>query len=100
MKKALKYGLIGAAAAAVAAGLFPFELKKEENGDFSYQSLLLGITKTTDADGQCDVSLSFFNLPPCCKKDGCITEADFADISDIEEAAQPDVDAEDVVSES
>lgn len=67
MKKSVKFGLIGAA---VAASLIPFELKREENGDFTYKSLLLGVSKKTDTDNAPEISISLFNLPtlPCCKR--------------------------------
>lgn len=60
MKKAWKYALLGAAAVA----LIPFKIKREENGDFDYRSLLFGVSKKTDpTDGEPEISLHFFNLP-------------------------------------
>lgn len=90
MKKSVKFGLIGAA---VAASLIPFELKREENGDFTYKSLLLGVTKTKDEENAPAITVTFFNLPklPCCKcktasedEDVVILEATEADVAAVE----------------
>ncbi len=62
MKKSTKCGLIGAVIGIAAVGLAPFELKKEENGDFTYKSLLLGFTKKHDEDIQ-NTTVTFFNKP-------------------------------------
>lgn len=60
MKNAWKFALLGAAA----VSLIPFKLERDENGDFEYRSLLLGVTrKTSDTDGQASLSFHFFNLP-------------------------------------
>ena len=66
MKKSLKYGLIGAAAV-LAAGLVPYELKTGENGEFSYTSLLLGVYNRRRPDGKNAVTITFGNAP-------CFTE--------------------------
>ena len=56
MKKRSILGFIGAAA--TIASLVPFEWKKEENGDFSYKSLLLSVSRKDR-----DYNVHFFNLP-------------------------------------
>lgn len=78
MKKAWKYALLGAAAVA----LIPFKIKREENGDFDYRSLLFGISKKTDAaNGEPEISLHFFNLPEFKSDDDL-----FDDEWDVDEA--------------
>ena len=63
MKKSSKLAL-----AALAVGLFPFDLKMGEDGKFSYQSLLVGISSKKREDGKRDLVLSLFNLPDSLKK--------------------------------
>lgn len=75
MKKAWKYVAIGAAAV---AALVPFKVKlDDENGEFEYRSLLLGVHKKNDPEtGKANVSISFFNLPKCKRKE---EEPDYTD---------------------
>ncbi len=63
MGKGLKYGLLGAVLGVAAVGLAPFELKKDEEGNLKYKSLLLGIEKGTNEDGECETTITFFNKP-------------------------------------
>lgn len=63
MKKNTKRVLL-AAAAALTASLIPYELKREENGDFSYTSLLLGVYTRHRSDGDKDTTISILQ-PPC-----------------------------------
>ena len=51
------------ALAALAASLLPYEVKKDDDGEFTYKSLLLGVKTKTDDEGKKAVELSFFNLP-------------------------------------
>ena len=51
MKKSWKYGLIGAAAA-LAAVLLPYEIDRNDDGEFSYNSLLLGVYRRKRSDGE------------------------------------------------
>lgn len=62
MKKSLKYGLIGAAAA-LAAVLLPYELDRNDNGEFSYNSLLLGVYRRKRSDGEHATAVTLFNAP-------------------------------------
>lgn len=63
MKKNTKRVLL-AAAAALTASLIPYEFKREENGDFSYTSLLLGVYTRHRSDGDKDTTISILQ-PPC-----------------------------------
>ena len=55
------------ALAALAASLLPYEVKKDDDGEFTYKSLLLGVKTKTDDEGKKAVELSFFNLPDFMK---------------------------------
>ena len=55
------------ALAALAASLLPYEVKKDDDGEFTYNSLLLGVKTKTDDEGKKAVELSFFNLPDFIK---------------------------------
>ena len=55
------------ALAALAASLLPYEVKKDDDGEFTYISLLLGVKTKTDDEGKKAVELSFFNLPDFMK---------------------------------
>ena len=61
MKKGLIAGLAGLAAAVCLA---PFELKANTEGDFTYKSILVGVTRKKDGDAPASYELSFFNRPP------------------------------------
>ena len=52
---------------ALAVSLLPYEVKTDENGAFTYKSLLLGVKTKTDDEGKKAVELSFFNLPDFMK---------------------------------
>ena len=54
--------------AALAVGLVPYEVKKEEDGTVSYKSLLLGVKAKRGEEGGRTVELSFFNKPDFMKK--------------------------------
>lgn len=60
MKKLLK--LIFAAAALFAC-FAPYELKREENGDFSYVAWFFGLTRKSREDGEKEYTVSLLNLP-------------------------------------
>ena len=51
------------ALAALAASLLPYEVRKDDDGEITYKSLLLGVKTKTDEEGKKAVELSFFNLP-------------------------------------
>ena len=54
--------------AALAVSLVPYELKKGEDGSFSYKSLLLNVDSRKDEAGEKKVMVSFFNKPDFMKK--------------------------------
>ena len=54
--------------AALAVSLVPYELKKGEDGSFSYKSLLLNVDSGKDEAGEKKVTVSFFNKPDFMKK--------------------------------
>ena len=62
MKKCWKYGLIGAAAA-LAAVLLPYEIDRNDDGEFSYNSLLLGVYRRKRSDGEHATAVTLFNAP-------------------------------------
>ncbi len=53
---------------ALAVGLLPFDLKMGKDGEFSYRSLLVGISSRKREDGKRDLVLSLFNQPDFLKK--------------------------------
>ena len=55
------------ALAALAASLLPYEVRKDDDGEITYKSLLLGVKTKTDDEGKKAVELSFFNLPDFMK---------------------------------
>lgn len=64
MKESTKKALLIGAGALLAAGLAPYELKREENGDFSYTSLLLGIYRRRHpGSAKPNVTLTICNAP-------------------------------------
>ena len=64
MKKSTKKSILIGAAAALAASLVPYECKVEENGDFSFTSLLLGVYRRRRADGEKSaVTVTVANAP-------------------------------------
>ena len=77
------------ALAALAASLLPYEVKKDDDGEFTYKSLLLGVKTKTDDKGKKAVELSFFNLPDFMKNTAPAAE----------EAPAEDVPAEEVPAE-
>ena len=54
--------------AALTVSLVPYELKKGEDGSFSYKSLLLNVDSGKDEAGEKKVTVSFFNKPDFMKK--------------------------------
>ena len=63
MKKGSKFAL-----AALALSLVPFELKPGKDGEFSFKSLLLGVSSRKNGEGKRDVTISLFNLPEFLQK--------------------------------
>lgn len=64
MKKSTKKHILIGAAAALAASLIPYECKVEDNGDFSFTSLLLGVYRRRHADGEkATITVTFANAP-------------------------------------
>lgn len=63
MKKGSKCAL-----AALALSLVPFELKPGKDGEFSFKSLLLGVSSRKNGEGKRDVTISLFNLPEFLQK--------------------------------
>ena len=82
------------ALAALAASLLPYEVKKDDNGELTYKSLLLGVKTKTDAEGKKTVELSFFNLPDFMKN-----TAPEAQEAPAEEAPVEEVPAEEAPAE-
>ena len=82
------------ALAALAASLLPYEVKKDDNGELTYKSLLLGVKTKTDDEGKKAVELSFFNLPDFMKN-----TAPAAEEAPAEEAPAEEVPAEEVPAE-
>ena len=54
--------------AALAVSLVPYEVRKKEDGSFSYKSLLLNVESGKDEAGEKKVTVSFFNKPDFMKK--------------------------------
>ncbi len=63
MKSNAKSGLIGALLGVAAVGLIPFEFKKDESGNLTYKSFLLGINKEVDEQGEPTTTITFLNKP-------------------------------------
>ena len=82
------------ALAALAASLLPYEVKKDDDGEFTYKSLLLGVKTKTDDEGKKAVELSFFNLPDFMKN-----TAPEAQEAPAEEAPAEEVPAEEAPAE-
>ena len=82
------------ALAALAAGLLPYEVKRDDNGELTYKSLLLGVKTKTDEEGKKAVELSFFNLPDFMKN-----TAPEAQEAPAEEAPAEEVPAEEAPAE-
>ncbi len=82
------------ALAALAASLLPYEVKKDDDGEFTYKSLLLGVKTKTDDEGKKAVELSFFNLPDFMKN-----TAPEAEEAPAEEAPAEEVPAEEAPAE-
>lgn len=82
------------ALAALAASLLPYEVKKDDDGEFTYKSLLLGVKTKTDDEGKKAVELSFFNLPDFMKN-----TAPKAEEAPAEEAPAEEVPAEEAPAE-
>ena len=82
------------ALAALAASLLPYEVKKDDDGEFTYKSLLLGVKTKTDDEGKKAVELSFFNLPDFMKN-----TAPAAEEAPVEEVPVEEVPAEEVPAE-
>ncbi len=87
------------ALAALAASLLPYEVKKDDDGEFTYKSLLLGVKTKTDDEGKKAVELSFFNLPDFMKNTAPAAEEVPAEEAPAEEAPAEEVPAEEVPAE-
>ena len=84
------------ALAALAASLLPYEVKKDDDGEFTYKSLLLGVKTKTDDEGKKAVELSFFNLPDFMKNTAPAAEEVPAEEAPAEEVPAEEVPAEEV----
>ena len=87
------------ALAALAASLLPYEVKKDDDGEFTYKSLLLGVKTKTDDEGKKAVELSFFNLPDFMKNTAPAAEEVPAEEVPAEEVPAEEVPAEEVPAE-
>ena len=87
------------ALAALAASLLPYEVKKDDDGEFTYKSLLLGVKTKTDDEGKKAVELSFFNLPDFMKNTAPAAEEVPAEEAPAEEAPAEEVPVEEVPAE-
>ena len=87
------------ALAALAASLLPYEVKKDDDGEFTYKSLLLGVKTKTDDEGKKAVELSFFNLPDFMKNTAPAAEEAPAEEVPAEEAPAEEVPAEEAPAE-
>ena len=88
------------ALAALAASLLPYEVKKDDDGEFTYKSLLLGVKTKTDDEGKKAVELSFFNLPDFMKNTATAAEEAPAEEAPAEEAPVDEVPVEEVPAEA
>ena len=79
-------GLGKLALTALAMGLLPFEVKRGDNGEFKYKSLLVGVDTRKDEDGKQVVELKFFNLPEFMKKTAPKAEAPEGEAAPEDEA--------------
>ena len=87
------------ALAALAASLLPYEVKKDDDGEFTYKSLLLGVKTKTDDEGKKAVELSFFNLPDFMKNTAPAAEEAPAEEAPAEEVPAEEAPAEEVPAE-
>lgn len=92
MKKSWKYGLIGAAAA-LAAVLLPYEIDRNDDGEFSYNSLLLGVYRRKRSDGEHATAVTLFNAPALTDESRKAREAAVRHV--IEAAAEQELFADD-----
>ena len=82
------------ALAALAASLLPYEVRKDDDGEITYKSLLLGVKTKTDDEGKKAVELSFFNLPDFMKNTAPAAEEAPAEEAPVEEAPVEEAPAE------
>ncbi|MDY4490911.1 MAG: hypothetical protein SPE19_10370 [Candidatus Faecousia sp.] len=87
------------ALAALAASLLPYEVKKDDDGEFTYKSLLLGVKTKTDDEGKKAVELSFFNLPDFMKNTAPAAEEVPAEEVPVEEVPAEEPSAEEAPAE-
>ena len=87
------------ALAALAASLLPYEVKKDDDGEFTYKSLLLGVKTKTDDEGKKAVELSFFNLPDFMKNTTPADEEVPAEEAPAEEAPAGEAPVEEAPAE-
>ena len=85
--------------AALAVSLVPYEVRKKEDGSFSYKSLLLNVESGKDEAGEKKVTVSFFNKPDFVKKP--VSENEEAPVEEVpvEEAPVEEVPAEEAPAE-
>ena len=85
--------------AALAVSLVPYEVRKKEDGSFSYKSLLLNVESGKDEAGEKKVTVSFFNKPDFAKKP--VSENEGAPVEEVpvEEAPVEEVPAEEAPAE-
>ena len=87
------------ALAALAASLLPYEVKKDDNGELTYKSLLLGVKTKTDDEGKKAVELSFFNLPDFMKNTAPEAQEAPAEEAPAEEVPAEEAPVEEVPAE-
>ena len=84
---------------ALAVSLLPYEVKTDENGAFTYKSLLLGVKTKTDDEGKKAVELSFFNLPDFMKNTAPKAEEAPVEEAPVEEAPAEEAPVEEAPAE-
>ena len=87
------------ALAALAASLLPYEVRKDDDGEITYKSLLLGVKTKTDDEGKKAVELSFFNLPDFMKNTAPEAQEAPAEEAPAEEVPAEEAPVEEVPAE-
>ena len=85
--------------AALAVSLVPYELRKKEDGSFSYKSLLLNVDSGKDEAGEKKVTVSFFNKPDFMKKAPAEDAEAPTEEAPVEEAPAEEAPAEEAPAE-
>ena len=86
--------------AALAVSLVPYEVRKKEDGSFSYKSLLLNVESGKDEVGEKKVTVSFFNKPDFAKKPVSENEETPVEEVPVEEAPVDEAPAEEPAVEA